>query len=166
IAGALAAPFLLVPALGVRGSAAAAAALNFLAAAVVLAADRRTKPRVPVEAPSAQRPPRVWLALGLYALAGGVALGYEVVWTQAIVQFLSTRAFAFTVVLVASLTGLFLGSLLGSRFADRVRNPWLAFGGLIAGAGASALLLLASVGPWLPEAQGWPGSVVPTGLGG
>jgi MFS family permease len=155
ITGALAATFLLIPTLGVRGSAGAAAALNFLAAAVVLAADPRTTPRVPVEASPAQRPPRVWLALGLYGLAGGVALGYEVVWTQAIVQFLSTRAFAFTVVLVTYLTGLFLSSLLGSRFADRVRRPWLAFGGLIAAAGGSALLLVASLGPWLPEAQSW-----------
>jgi spermidine synthase len=138
----------------------AAAALNFLVAALALAADRRTKPRVPVEAARAQGPRRVSLALGLYALAGGVALGYEVVWTQAIVQFLSTRAFAFTVVLATYLMGLFLGSLLWSRFADRVRRPWLVFGCLLAAAGGSALLLMASIGPWLPQAQGWLGSAV------
>jgi spermidine synthase len=103
---------------------------------------------------------RVSLALALYALAGGVALGYELVWTQAIVQFLSTRAFAFAVVLATYLTGLFLGSLVWSRYADRVRRPWLAFGLLIAAAGASALLLLASIGPWLPHAQAWAGTVV------
>lgn len=160
IAGALVATFLLVPALGVRGSAAAAAVLNLVAAALALAADLRMKPCVPADASAVQRPLRGSLALGLYALAGGVALGYEVVWTQAIVQFLSTRAFAFTVVLATYLTGLFLGSVLGSRFADRTRRPWLVFGGLIAAAGGSALLLLASIGPWLPEAQYWLGSVV------
>jgi predicted membrane-bound spermidine synthase len=159
IAGALAATFLLVPALGVSGSAAAAAALNFMAATVALAADRRTKPRVPVATSPVPGPPRVSLALGLYALSGGVALGYEVVWTQAIVPLLSTRAFAFTVVLATYLTGLFLGSLLGSRVADRLRRPWLVFGLLIALAGGSALLLLASIGPWLPDAQSWLGSV-------
>jgi spermidine synthase len=160
IAGALAVAFLLVPLLGVRGSAAAAAGLNLLAAGLAVAADRRAQARVPVEASPAQRPPRVSLALGLYALAGGVALGYEVVWTQAIVQFLSTRAFAFTVVLATYLTGLFLGSLLWSKFVDRIRRPWLAFGCLIAAAGGSALLLLASIGPWLPQAQSWLGGVV------
>jgi spermidine synthase len=160
IAGVLAATFLLVPVLGILGSAAAAAALNFMAAALALAVDRWTKSRVPVEAGPVQQLHRVSLALGLYALAGGVALGYEVVWTQTIVQFLSMRAFAFAVVLATYLMGLFLGSLLWSRFADRTRRPWLAFGCLIAAAGGSALLLLASIGPWLPQAQNWLGMVV------
>lgn len=37
---------------------------------------------------------------------------------------------------------------------------WLVFGGLLPAAGASALLMLASIGPWLPRAQGWLGGVV------
>lgn len=160
IVGALTAAFLFVPALGVRGSAAAGAALNFIAAALALAADRRTKPRVPVEKAPAPQLQGIPLALGLYGLAGGVALGYEVVWTQAIVQFLSTRTYAFTVVLATYLMGLFLGSLLWSRLADRATRPWLVFGCLIAAAGASAVLMLASIGPWLPEAQRWLGIVV------
>ena len=83
------------------------------------------------------------------ALAGGVALGYEVVWTQAIVQFLSTRAFAFAIVLATYLAGLFLGSLLGARSADRTSRPWLVFGCLITAAGGSAMLLFAVI--VLPE---------------
>ena len=162
IAGALAATFLLIPLLGVRAAAAAAATLNLVVAALAIAADRRSQPRVAVAVAAAAAQPirRVPLALALYALAGGVALGYEVVWTQAIVQFLSTRAFAFAVVLATYLTGLFLGSLAWSRYVDRVRRPWLVFGLLIAAAGASALLLLASIGPWLPQAQTWAGGVV------
>ncbi|MCM3870382.1 MAG: fused MFS/spermidine synthase [Pyrinomonadaceae bacterium] len=160
IAGALVVTFLLVSVLGVRGSAGAAATLNFVAAALALLADHRMKARVPVKVSGARFPQGVSLALGLYALAGGVALGYEVVWTQAIVQFLSTRAFAFTVVLATYLIGLFLGSLLWARFADRVRRPWMVFGCLIAAAGASALMLLASLGPWLPTTQRWLGGIV------
>jgi spermidine synthase len=160
ITGALTATFLFVPALGVRNSAVAAAALNFMAAALALGVDRRTKPRAALKTSSAKRSHGVPLALVLYALAGGVALGYEVVWTQAIVQFLSTRAFAFTVVLATYLIGLSLGSLVCSRSADRVRRPWLVFGCLIAAAGGSALLSLASIGPWLPEAQRWLGLAV------
>ena len=68
----------------------------------------------------------------LYALAGGVALGYEVVWSQVIVQFISTRSFAFAVVLATYLLGLALGSALVSRYADRARDPWGAFAVLIA----------------------------------
>jgi predicted membrane-bound spermidine synthase len=160
IVGALVVTFLLVSVLGVRGSAAAAATLNLMAAALALAADRRAQPSVHVKKSDARSPRGVSLALGLYALAGGVALGYEVVWTQAIIQFLSTRAFAFTVVLATYLIGLFLGSLLWARFADRVRRPWAVFGCLIAAAGVSALLLLAGLGPWLPRAQSWLGGVV------
>ena len=47
--------------------------------------------------------------------AGGIALGYEVVWSQAIVQFISTRSFAFSIVLATYLCGLVLGSAAGSR---------------------------------------------------
>ena len=160
IGGALAAPFLLVPLLGVRGSGAAAAALNLLAAALALAVDHQIEDSAPDGRSSPRSAGDASLALGLYALAGAVALGYEVVWTQTIIQFLSTRTFAFAVVLATYLLGLFLGSLLWSSFADRVRRPWLVFGCLIAAAGGSAVLLLASLGPWLPRAQGWLGGVV------
>jgi spermidine synthase len=160
IAGALAATFLLVPVLGVRNSAAAAAVLNFATAALALAADRRGKPRELVSTPVVESSRNNSLALGLYALAGGIALGYEVVWTQVIVQFLSTRTFAFTVVLATYLLGLFSGCLLWSTVADRIRRPWLVFGCVIAAAGASALLLLAIIGPWLPRAQSELGNLV------
>jgi spermidine synthase len=160
IGGVIAAAFLLVPVFGVRGSAAAAAALNCVAAVLALVADRRTQPRLSTQ-PSHQDASRgINLPLGLYALSGGVALGYEVALTQAIVPLLSTRVFAFAVVLATYLTGLFLGSLVLSVFADRIRRPWLVFGCLIAAAGGSALLLLASIGPWLPSAQSWLGSIV------
>jgi len=160
IAGVVAAAFLLVPVFGVRGSAAVAATLNFTAAAVALVADRWTQTRVPTKPSHPGASHGVFLALGLYALAGGVALGYEVALTQAIVPLLSTRAFAFAVVLATYLMGLFLGSLVLSNFADRIHRPWLVFGCLIAAAGASALLLLASIGPWLPSAQTWLGRIV------
>jgi spermidine synthase len=160
IAGVLAAAFLLVPFLGILGSAGAAAALNLAVATAAFAADRGIKPRAPAAVSTTRVPRRLSLVLALYALAGGVALGYEVLWTQAIVQFLSTRTFAFAVVLATYLAGLFAGSLIWSRYADRMQRPWLAFGFLIAAAGASALFLLASVGPWLPQAQSWFGGVV------
>ncbi len=93
------------------------------------------------------------MALGLYAVAGGIALGYEVVWSQAIAQFVSTRAFAFSIVLAVYLTGLAVGSWMGSRFALRVRDSWGVFGLLIAGAGLAAMLEFAVLGQWMVEAQ-------------
>ncbi|MGY2343422.1 fused MFS/spermidine synthase [Pseudomonas sp. SDO5532_S415] len=153
IVGTLLAAFVLIATLGVRGSALAAAMLNLLAAAGALWFQRQRP--LPVETPTRhpadKAPDR--LALWLYSIAGGVALGYEVVWSQSIVQFMSTRTYAFAVVLATYLTGLFLGSALLARRVDRLRDPWGVFGLLIAGAGLIALLEIAVLGRWLVLAQ-------------
>ncbi|MFM0230314.1 fused MFS/spermidine synthase [Paraburkholderia sediminicola] len=168
IAGTLAASFVLIPSLGVQGSAFAAAALNAGAALVAALLGRTQRAFVPVvglsssavapgqstvdvthdvvspaAAERASLASKARLALVLYALAGGVALGYEVVWSQVIVQFISTRSFAFAVVLATYLLGLTLGSALASRYADRARDPWGAFAVLIVSAGLVALLEIA-----------------------
>lgn len=150
-AGALLCPFVLLPVLGVRGSALAAAAANLAVAAGALALDRIATPLESGDHPRpiADSPKRVPLALALYSIAGGIALGYEVVWSQAIVPFMSTRNFAFSVVLATYLAGLVTGSALSARHADRLRHPWGAFGLLVAAAGAVALLEIALLGRWL-----------------
>ncbi|TWD52469.1 fused MFS/spermidine synthase [Pseudomonas sp. SJZ131] len=153
IAGTLLAAFVLIATLGVRGSALAAAMLNLLAAAGALWFQRLqpAQGKSPVSHCREKTPDR--LALWLYSVAGGVALGYEVVWSQSIVQFMSTRTYAFAVVLATYLTGLFLGSALLARRVERIRDPWGVFGLLIAGAGLIALLEIALLGRWLVLAQ-------------
>lgn len=150
IAGALLSSFLLIPSLGLKGTGLAAAAIGLAAALGALLIDRRALPAVPVApktTPNLSRDAR--MAIALYALAGGVALGYEVVWSQSIVQFMSTRAFAFSVVLATYLAGLALGAALFARWADRVSDPWGMFGLLIAAAGLVALAEVALLGDWL-----------------
>lgn len=166
IAGTLLAAFVLIATLGVRGSALAAAVLNLLAAAGALWFQRHRLAPIDTTAkhhPTEKAPDR--LALWLYSIAGGVALGYEVVWSQSIVQFMSTRTYAFAVVLATYLTGLFLGSILLARRVDRIRDPWGIFGLLIAGAGLIALLEVAFLGRWLVFVQSHAESVV-LGIGG
>lgn len=157
IVGTLAAAFVLIPWLGVTGSALAAAALNGLAALGAWRFGRHAPVDGAAAAAAAASPARPTtqrtLALSLYALAGGIALGYEVVWSQAIVQFLSTRAFAFAVVLATYLAGLMIGSLCVARRVDRARDPWAMFAWLVAGAGCVALIEFAWLGEWLPAAQ-------------
>jgi predicted membrane-bound spermidine synthase len=142
---------MLIPSLGVRGAAIAASAINLTAAIGALGLDRAVRPRAIAHQPP--EPTRLAgnarVALVLYALAGGIALGYEVVWSQAIVQFISTRSFAFGAVLATYLAGLVIGSALYARWADRVRDPWGIFGLLIAAAGLVALLEIAGLGRWL-----------------
>ncbi|SOY46744.1 putative Spermine synthase [Cupriavidus taiwanensis] len=163
IAGTLLAGFVLVPGLGILGSAMAAGVLNGGAAlGAWLLARRAMGPSAAIGADAARAAADTAagdvasgrLALLLYAAAGGIALGYEVVWSQAIVQFLSTRTFAFTVVLATYLAGLASGSALAARHADRVRDPWGAFGLLVAAAGLVALLECVLLGEWLLRAQG------------
>jgi predicted membrane-bound spermidine synthase len=164
ILGAALSTFVLIPHLGLQRSAFAAAGLLLATAIAALALDQSSRQRpVPPTAGTATATengpdptgeslrPRVGIAC--YALAGGLALGYEVVWSQSIVQFMSTRAFAFSVMLVTYLAGLALGALLYARRADRVRDPWSAFGLLIGGAGLAALLGFTLLGRWLPALQ-------------
>ncbi|WP_262138855.1 fused MFS/spermidine synthase, partial [Pseudomonas sp. Marseille-Q5117] len=153
IIGTLLAAFVLIASLGVRGSALFAAMLNLLAAAGALWLQRQQPVALatPVKHGNAKAADRT--ALWLYAIAGGVALGYEVVWSQSIVQFMSTRTYAFAVVLATYLTGLFIGSAMLARRVERIRDPWGVFGLLIAGAGLLALLEIAVLGRWLVLAQ-------------
>ncbi|MBH3387605.1 fused MFS/spermidine synthase [Pseudomonas putida] len=154
ICGTLLAAFVLLPLLGVTGAACVAGALNLLAALGAWCGRGRDERSLPTSGDTAlPRTPQARLAIALYCLAGGVALGYEVVWTQSIVQFMSTRAFAFSVVLATYLAGLVLGSALYARRADRIRDPWGLFALLIAAAGLLALLQIAGLGRWLVALQ-------------
>lgn len=146
IAGTLLTAFVLIATFGVRGSALVAAMLNLVAAVGALLYVRHHTPK-PLTHTHSTKPAR--LALVLYAIAGGVALGYEVVWSQSIVQFMSTRTYAFAVVLATYLAGLFIGSQFMARRVERIRDPWGVFGLLIAGAGLVALLEVALLGRWL-----------------
>jgi spermidine synthase len=155
IAGALLSSFALIPWLGVQGTAFAAAFFNLVAAGIVLALSRfrnftfQETELTPANVPGgASRRIGARTAIILYAVAGGIALGYEVLWSQAMAQFLSTRVFAFSVVLATYLLGLVLGSALYSRQASRIRDPWGWFGVLIAAAGVVALLEIACLGLW------------------
>ena len=150
VAGALATPFFLLPQFGVRNSSLVAAGLNIIVGVSALLLDQSSEPRAirPQASDSPRIPFEAKFALALYAVAGGIALGYEVVWSQAVIPFMSTRSFAFAIVLAVFLAGLMLGSAIYARFADRVQRPWRVFGVLIATAGLLALCGLSGIGNW------------------
>ncbi|ANY16163.1 fused MFS/spermidine synthase [Bordetella pseudohinzii] len=151
IAGALLPAFALIPALGVMGTACAAAALNLVSALGALGLDRAVPAPEPARAAPLEREAR-W-AIGLYTLAGALALGYEILWAQMVVPFMSTRAFAFSIVLAIYLAGLAAGSAAYARWGERLGEPWRVFGWLIALAGVTALLEAALLGRWLVPLQ-------------
>jgi len=157
VLGTLATPFVLIPAFGIRGAGLFAAATGLAVAAAAIALDRRKK-RIfdraeKVDVPGDEPMPGARYALGLYAVAGGVALGYEVVWSELLVQFLSTRTYAFAVMLGTYLTGLALGSLLFARWSRARHDPWRVFGLLLTAAAASSIAVVTVLGGWLPDAQ-------------
>ena len=156
IGGTLATVFFVIPTFGIIGAGLAAAAMNLtvFSLSLLYARERKTDRQHPEPTPKPLSS-QARTAVILYGLAGGVALGYEVLWSQAIVPFLSTRTYAFAVMLAAYLFGLALGAALYARIADRIKNPWQSFGILIASAGICALLLFTLLGPWLGHWQTW-----------
>jgi spermidine synthase len=162
VVGTLATPFLIVPVLGITGTGFFAAALGLVVAAAALVLDRRVGATTAASPLPSAAPPQgadrdARLALALYAIAGAIALGYEVVWSELLVQFMSTRSYAFAVMLATYLSGLALGSFLFVRLGAHARDPWRLLGILLAGAAASALTIVALLGPWLPDAQTFAG---------
>jgi len=163
VLGTLATPFLLVPVFGIVGTGRVAAVVGLAVAAAAVAIDRAAPP-MPLAAEHAGdaldhagRLRDARIALALYAAAGGVALGYEVVWSELLVQFLSTRTYAFAVMLGTYLVGLACGSFLFARLARPRHEPWRVLGLLLAGAGGAALVVIAILGPWLTDAQTFAG---------
>lgn len=135
-AGAFAAPWLLLPRFGVRGSVLVAAAANLAvgSGALVLAwlQRRATAPPAPdapalpegSEAPGS-RPLGLWLSL--YALSGFVALSLELVWFRLLDVAVKSTAFTFGTVLSIYLLGSAIGSLAGAPLVRRIRRPLRAF---------------------------------------
>ena len=155
VVGALLPPFILIPALGMQGCARAAAAISFAAGGGAILLDWLVAPTEGFVAKERAAPMsrNMLVALILYAAAGGIALGYEIIWSQSIIPLMSTRSFAFAVVLATYLAGLTLGSALSARVIDRIRDPWGLFGLLVAMAGFISLVGIAMLGKWLVDAQ-------------
>ncbi|HEU4395558.1 MAG TPA: hypothetical protein VFS92_08325, partial [Planctomycetota bacterium] len=119
-AGAAAAGFALLPALGIRGTVLTAAGANALVAAIALLLDRRAGPTAaavpePKGAPAAA-PPIPPLGSGLPLLVAAAASGFaalvlQMAWTRVLVLCFGSSVHAFTLVLAVFVLGLGLGGL-------------------------------------------------------
>jgi len=133
--GATAAGFWLIPALGLRATTWVGVALNFVAALgalwlatkataehTELAEPRKagSKPKKTLRAPRPQRlpePPRPALAAFAVAVSGFSALVYEVAWTRLLALVIGPTTYAFSTMAAAFVTGLAIGSALGTPLA-------------------------------------------------
>ena len=144
--GCVTAGFALVPTLGLSTTVYTAVAVNLGIAAVILiggVGSREEATTTPADLPS-QAPGQgtvrtdpepspvsrdAKLAIGVFALSGFAALGYEVIWTRAMIVHVHNTNYAFTVMLGTFLVGLALGDVLLIRFYDRIQRPLVWLGG-------------------------------------
>ncbi len=126
VSGCFLAGFVLLAAVGVRNSLYVAAALNLAIAAAVIAWRRRRHaveyPAAPVAASGTWHPDQRFI-LGVFFLAGLTALGYEVLWTRALLVHLKSSTYAFSLMLSVYLLGVALGSAAASRLAGTLAEP-------------------------------------------
>lgn len=153
VAGTALAGFLLLPTLGMTATLRATAAANagigaialFLAGRISSSASTASGERVP-GAPAAAGDP---LVLWVFAASGFAAMVLEVAWTRGLVLVVGSSVYAFSLMLVAFLAGLALGSAAFSAVLRRgCFDPARILVGLLGGAG----LLAFSTG-WLIQAM-------------
>jgi spermidine synthase len=147
--GCFLAGFAAMPALGIRGTTWAAAALNFTVGTLAFVLGRSGPPaRAAAEVrPEEAAPPALYKhetlrwAVVAFAVSGFAGLGLEVVWTRLITLIFTGTTYAFTTMLAVFLVGIAAGSLAFGRVADRSPDPLRLFGMLEIAIGVSVLAL-------------------------
>ncbi len=151
VIGTVAAGFFLIEALGVRWTLGVGIAINFAVAAIALAltqkvsgteADAPPEETQQSESEDVSYLPERQLVLWAIGISGFCALAYEVLWTRIMVFFLGSTTYAFATMLAAFLFGIALGSMVFSRWVDRIKQPIAVFGIVQLGIGLFALILM------------------------
>lgn len=150
VCGSLAAGFVLIRALGLRGATLAAVLANLVVGVVALLWSARSPAPAPVPLvdPQPTPPAEPTLASGvprpvlfaIAALSGALTMGYEVLWTRILVFSFQSTVQAFSLILATFLAGLALGSYAFTRLEsrqDRIRV--LALAQVLAGITAAVL---------------------------
>ncbi|MCC7180433.1 MAG: fused MFS/spermidine synthase [Acidobacteria bacterium] len=150
-AGALAAGFVLLPALGLAGATAAGVLLNTAAAAGAWwIASRIAVPDAPVPVERARgrkatRPPapdrvgRPGLAASALGVTGFASLSLQVVWTRLLASILGPTTYAFSAVVAIFILGIAGGAAIGARLTRNLRQPAQALAICVMLAGGLAL---------------------------
>src|SRR5213079_3418957 len=81
-----------------------------------------------IPAVTAQRVPDAWSIYLTIALSGMTALAAEVVWTRLLSLLFGATVYTFSLILAVFLTGLGIGSSVGSALARSVARPRVALG--------------------------------------
>jgi spermidine synthase len=104
----------------------------------------------------------------IFGLGGFASLAYEVVWTRALLFFVSSRVYSFSIILTTFLFGIMLGSFIFAQIVDRLKRPYLNLGiieiiiGLFALVTIPIIQHLQNFNIWMAERIGitsWTGTV-------
>jgi spermidine synthase len=140
------APFVLVPALGVRATLVAAAAASLCVGGVARRWSLEIGPLPPrtagrTEPPANIREPVPGAALGpaLAFASGAATFGVEVLWTRSYALVIGSSVYAFNVMLLAVLLGIATGTAVYARVRERIARPTRDVGALFAAAGLAVL---------------------------
>ena len=151
VSGVLLAGFVFIPRLGMDVSNYVAVSLDALVGVVSLFLARRFDQSSEVVAgivsdaallqpvKKDRRSKGLLIALGA---SGFLSLALEVVWFRALILIFGSTTYSFSAMLGIFLIGLSLGSLIVSRYADRVKQPVLLFGGAAVITGIFTLISL------------------------
>ncbi len=131
-----------------------AAAINFTVGGIGLWLSHRTSHAAGETSDVAPlRAPGAGLVYATIAISGACALAAEVIWTRLLSLMLGATVYTFSIILAVFLTGLGIGSSVGSWLAGRIVRPSLALGAcqmMVAVAVAWGAFMLAAVLPHWP----------------
>ncbi len=151
--------FVLIPAIGLVSTINSGAVLNVLLGLLVLVLARRDVRSGPATARQdaaaaaaldSVTPEQARWVVWAFALSGFLALVFEVAWSRALILVFGSSVYSFSTMLTTFLVGIALGSMIVSRFIDRVRNPVLLYSVLTACMGLLVLLTTPAIG-MLPD---------------
>ncbi len=165
VLGVAMASFVLMPAIGVRGTNLVAVGANLLLAVALIFVSRgggdvvETSELAPDPDAAQEKdetpPPSLRqrrAAIAAFAFAGAASLCLEVVWTRSLVMTIGTSVYSFAIILVAFLVGIAGGSAIASSVVSRLSKRHVAFAvftialSLLANATRG---LVSGVGTWL-----------------
>jgi len=124
VAGTLISGFVLLPALGLRGTVASAVVLNILVGLIALRIAKEPRnqregkgsPLIVSSAAADPQQPTFAFLLFLFAVVGSTAFAYEIAWTRLLAIAISSSTYAFTLMLATFLAGTVIGSAFFQRF--------------------------------------------------
>ena len=131
--------FLLVPSLGVQTTLWAAAGANLLIGALAFALADAPSANAPADEPAPSRGDLA--ALWALGLTGFASMIYEVSWTRTLSLLIGSSVYAFTLMLVAFICGLGLGSMVLAGWIDRRARLFRTLALLELAVGLTALLV-------------------------